>query len=82
MADFIPLKGPVRNGIKTPLTLTQLQGYVEGFIRFIDLPSGDLLVVNEAAQLTSVVNTNATSIAGRLGPIYGNAVLCSPAEIE
>lgn len=44
MATFFPQKGPAQQ-IETPLTLTKLQTLVKGFIKFIDMPTGDVLVV-------------------------------------
>ena len=81
MASFIPTNGPAKE-VKVPLTLTALQTYVGGFIKFIELPSGDLLVVNEAGPSFAEINEQANGLAGRVGPIYGHAVLCSPSEIE
>ena len=81
MARLLPYDGDVRN-VPAPLTLTKLQEYVEGYIRFIELTSGDILVVNEAASEFGLVNHHANQFAGKHGPIYGNAVLCSPSEIE
>lgn len=81
MAKHIPTNGPTKS-VDGPLSLTKLQLLVGGFIRFIDLPSGDFLVVNEAAESVSIINHSASAIAGRVGPIYGDAVLCTPQEIE
>ena len=78
MAKFFPVEGDAQE-VPTPLTLTALQGYVVGWINFIELSSGDVLVVNEMADGWTPMNINATYILGF--PVYGNVVLCSPSEI-
>lgn len=75
MANFIPVDGPVQT-VATPLTMTALQKLVGEPIELVELPSGDLMVMNRIAVSN---NKNATSIAGR--PMYGQIVLCSPEEI-
>lgn len=79
MADYLPASRRIERGIETPLTLTQLQILVGGFIHFIELTSGDLLVVNEAAPELAPINLTASTFAGR--DIYGDVVLCSPKDI-
>jgi hypothetical protein len=80
MASFIPSDDrPVVNGIPVPLTLAALQRYVGGFIRFIELASGDVMVVNEAGPEFAPLNKAATDIAHQ--PIHWHAVLCTPTEI-
>lgn len=80
MADFIPIDKPIQRGIKTPLTLTQLQNYVAGFIQFIETPGGDIVVVNEASLThPTPLNSHASLVANT--PIHGDAVICSPEEI-
>lgn len=81
MATHLPIHQPVVDSIPLPLTLTCLQLLVGGFIRFIELPTGDVLVVNESAAEFAAINPSASSLAGPAGPIYGDAVLCSPTEI-
>lgn len=82
MADHIPAWSPVKRNIPTPLTLTQLQTCVGGFIKFIELSTGDLLVVNEASlDGIAPFNSEASSLAGKAGPIHGDVVFCSPTEI-
>lgn len=81
MAIYLPLDAPVKNNIPTPLTLTALQTYVGGFVKFIELNSGDILVVNDKATEFASINHHANSFARSAGPIYGHAVLCSPSEI-
>lgn len=83
MAEFIPWDKPMRRipDKEIPLTLTQLQGYVGGFIRFVELTCGDVMVVNEAGPAFSTVNHTANDLAGPAGPVYGDVVLCSPEEI-
>jgi hypothetical protein len=78
MARLIPHHGEVRD-VATPLTLTDLQIYVGGFILFIELSSGDLLIVNESAEHFTPMNKTATTIAGQ--PVYGDVVLCESGEI-
>ncbi len=81
MADYIPVNGAIRKDVKTPLTLTALQTFVGGFIRFVELSSGDLMVVNEASvDGLGFLNPNASSLAGY--PVYGSVVMCIPEEIE
>jgi hypothetical protein len=80
MATFFPQEGPAQP-IATPLTLTKLQKLVKGFIKFIDTPSGDILVVNESAPEFARINVTASSLAGKASPVYGDVVLCDPSEI-
>lgn len=77
MASFLPCD---RNAeaANPPLTLTALQVFVGGFIKFVELSSGDLLVVNEV-QTFAPLNQTASRLAGT--PIYGHAVICLPEEI-
>lgn len=78
MATFFPLNGSARQ-LPTPLTLTTLQTCVGGFIRFIDLPSGDIMVVNEASPDLAELNETASSLANR--DVFGDVVLCEPEEL-
>jgi len=80
MADYIPDNAPIRSNIHTPLTLTALQTYVEGFIKFVELQSGDVMIVNEAGPAFAPINQAASKIAGQI--IHGHVILCSPSEIE
>jgi len=80
MAKHIPLNGPAIL-LVTPITLTMLQTCVGGFIKFIELPTGDYMVVNEASEQLAPFNSSASSLAGKAGPIYGDAVLCEPSEL-
>ena len=81
MATFIPAARPTQAAIQpVPLTLTTLQVHVGGFIAFVDLPSGDMLVINEASvDQLAPLNVTASSLAGQ--SIYGDVVLCTPGEI-
>lgn len=79
MADYIPADRPIGRGIETPLTLTKLQTLVGGFIHFVELSSGDLMVVNEAAAQFAPLNPTATIIARR--ETHGDVVVCSPKDI-
>jgi hypothetical protein len=81
VADLIPATRPIRRGVLVPLTLTQLQTFVGGFIRFVELPTGDVIVINEASLDGADYNPTASSIAGKAGPIYGDVIHCSPSEI-
>ncbi len=76
MATFIPMEGPLVHGLTTPLTLTYMQQMVMGFIDFVEIKSGDLMVVNEDAFQ---INSLATTLAGR--EIRGDVILCDPKEI-
>ena len=78
MACFIPCNGPVQHGITTPLDLPFLQGFVGGFIDFVETESGHLMVVNENSE-DSPVNHTATAFAGIA--IHGDAVMCLPGDI-
>lgn len=73
MATYVPVEGK-SIPLERPITLSSLQSYLHGFIDFIDLDFGDILVVNETAFERDPVNTTATLIAGR--PIYGDVILC------
>jgi hypothetical protein len=80
VAVHYPIHGPPKKDIETPLTLTALQLCVGGFIRFIELPSGDILVVNEATlDGIGYENSSASKIAGRA--VLGDVVICHPSEI-
>lgn len=83
MASFIPAKRPMERiaPSEIPLTLAQLQSYVGGFVQFVDLSCGDIMVVNEAGPAFAILNHTANDLAGPAGPIYGDVVLCSPPEI-
>ena len=78
MAYFIPANGPVQAKIETPLTLTLFRAYVGDKIEFIELLSGDILIVNPEGQQ---LNSNANGFIGSQGPVMGDAVLCTPEEI-
>ena len=78
MATYLPAKGKSEK-VDGPLTLTALQTRVKGFIQFVDLPSGDCLVINESQCSYVPVNDSATAMAGY--PIRGDVILCTPEEI-
>ena len=81
MAIFIPHDGPMEHNIDSPLELADLQAWVGGFIGFIDIPSGDTIVV--ADDISSLpLNYTATALAGNGIIIYGHAVLCGPGDIK
>lgn len=79
MADYIPANRPIELNVLTPLTLTALQTFTGGFIKFVDLPSGDILVINESSSDFAPINNTASSIAGR--SIFGDVVRCVSSEI-
>lgn len=84
MARLIRYQGRTERIETVPITLTAFQVHVGGFIDFIELQSGDLLVVNEeinrrAADFVHFSNPTATVIAGI--PVLGDVVLCSPSEV-
>jgi len=82
MAQHVRVNGSVIDDVPTPLTLTALQLFVGGFVYFVELSTGDLMVVNEASRdQIGFYNPTASPLAGKAGPIYGDAILCSPAEI-
>lgn len=81
MADYIPANRPIQRKVDKPLTLTQLQLFVGGFIHFVTLLNGDILVLNEASRdRVGIHNPTASALLGK--PVFGDAVLCSPEEIE
>lgn len=81
MATVLRASGAALAGlIEAPLTLTSLQTTVGGFIRFLELETGDLMVVNEASlDRVGVYNATASSLARQ--PVFGDAVLCLSSEI-
>lgn len=82
MAQHITAAGKIDREIEVPLTLTRMQTLVGGFIRFVCLPNDDLMVVNEAhLDGAAPFNSTASALAGKLGPIHGDVILCSPEEI-
>jgi hypothetical protein len=79
VSAYIPAARPQEQYDK-PLTLTQLQLFVGGFVKFVDLMTGDVMVINEASlDNLGPHNPTASSLAGR--PIFGDVVLCTPSEI-
>lgn len=64
--------------MEAPLTLTAMQIAVGGFIEFIELLSGDTLIVNAASELAPL-NTKASLLIGRA--VNGDVILCDPEEI-
>lgn len=77
MANFIAV-GEYPKVVPGPLTLAALQIYVQGFIAFVELKSGDLMVTNEMSNLASY-NKTASSIAGF--EVFGDVVICSSSEV-
>ena len=76
-SDYVP-----RNGKK--FTLEELQALVGGYIEMVRIP-GDagkrVLFVDEKGKLKGLrPNVRASHLAGQL--IVGNAVLCSPKEVD
>ena len=70
----------MQHGIPTPLSIVDLQEYVSGFVKFINLPGGDCMVVNEESERYVELNQTATVLAKQ--PICGPAILIHPGEIE
>jgi hypothetical protein len=80
VADYIPANRPIQREVETPLTLTQLQLFVGGFIHFVTLLNGDILVTNEASRdHVGIHNPTASTLLGK--PVFGDVVLCSSEEI-
>ncbi|MGH7192224.1 MAG: DUF3846 domain-containing protein [Candidatus Saccharimonadales bacterium] len=80
MATFIPVIGKATGVMSLPLTLTAMQTLVGGFIRFVDLTSGDVMVINESSlDRLGFYNKTASNLAGQ--SIYGDVVVCEPTEI-
>ena len=71
-----------RNGKK--FTLAELQALVGGYIEMVRIPGdagGRVFFVNEEGMLRKLrPNVRASQIAGQL--LVGNAVLCSPKEVD
>jgi len=65
-------------------TLTELQTFVGGYIEYVRLASGHVLVINEEGKLLRLaLNPEATVLAApRIAPdvIVGPALLCSSVE--
>jgi hypothetical protein len=80
MAHFIPVDNQMQHGIVTPLSLTDLQTYVNGFVKFINLQGGDCMAVHEDSDEFGEVNQTATMLSGRT--ICGHAVLFHSGELE
>lgn len=87
------------NGVYTPETvevkpksgktfsLSELQGFVEGYIEIVDLRNGKIMVVNEEGKLKDLpFNHAATKIYAETysnrDVIVGNALVCESTEIE
>ena len=87
------------NGVYTPETvevkpksgktfsLSELQGFVEGYIEIIDLRNGKIMVVNEEGKLKDLpFNHAATKIYAETysnrDVIVGNALVCKSTEIK
>jgi hypothetical protein len=82
MATYLPATrdGQQIDPHHVPLSLTALQTLVGGFIRFVDLQSGDVMVINEASlDRLGFYNKTASTVAGQ--SIYGDVVVCEPQEI-
>ena len=80
MAHFIPVDSQMQHGISTPLSIVSLQGYVQGFVKFVNLPNGDCMAVHENSDDYAEVNRTASALAGQA--ICGPAVLFHPGELE
>lgn len=87
------------NGVYTPETvevkpksgktfsLSELQGFVEGYIEIVELKDGKIMVVNEEGKLKDLpFNHAATDLFAQTYSngdiIVGNALLCNKSEID
>ncbi len=78
MATLIPTDGPLEHNLQCPISLQSFQKYLGGFVDFLELDKGHLLlVVNEKG---GDKNTTASAFAGM--DIFGPAILCEPSDIE
>lgn len=80
MAKFIPVDGQVQP-LDAPLTLTVLSRMVGGEIEFIELRTGDMMVIQKDSWFRLPINHTASVFAGLKPPVCGSAILCSPDEI-
>lgn len=79
MAKWIKDNGEFETLNDVPLSLTDLQNAVGGFIRFINLKSDEILVINESSPEYGQLNKHASLLANQ--SIYGHVVLLEPWEI-
>jgi hypothetical protein len=80
MALFIPHDTRCSK-ITGTLTLTRIRSIVGASATPIELSSGDLLFVSELSH--DPLNENAMAFVGcRDTHVYGDALLCSPSELE
>lgn len=87
------------NGVYTPETvevkpksgktfsLSELQGFVDGYIEIVELKDGKIMVVNEEGKLKDLpFNHTATKIYAEtysnMDVIVGNALVCEPNELD
>jgi hypothetical protein len=78
MASLITANG-FANEVTSPLELHELQILVGGYIKYVNLTEGRVLVVQELAFKYHPVNETATKLAGKT--IHGDVVLCSGSEL-
>jgi hypothetical protein len=79
MAQFIPLGGAVYE-VRAVLDIGDLQQFVGGFVRFMDIGSGNHVVCHEDAELVYSKNALASSLSQR--PVHGPAIICRMKELE
>ena len=70
------------NDVKA-FTLEEMQKYVGGYIEFVHLKHGDIMVINEEGKLNAFrINDKATEIFqkdfGEIDVIVGNVLITSP----
>lgn len=68
-------------------SLSELQGFVEGYIEIVELKDGKIMIVNEEGKLKDLpFNHAATKIYAETysnrNIIVGNALVCKSTEIE
>lgn len=89
MAIFIPVDGNEREVLPKngrAFSLKEMQALVEGYIEFIYLPDGRILVINEEGKMKGMqYNFKASMYANEAGIahedfVVGPAILCSNEE--
>lgn len=78
MASLITAAGFAQE-VKSPLELHDLQLLVGGFVKFVNLDEGRMIVVQELAVKHRPINETASKLAGL--PIHGDVVVLSGEEI-
>ena len=78
MARFIPHDGEMYE-VATTLEIGELQRFVGGLVRFIDIGFGDNVVCHEDAEIVYPENVSATSLYHQ--PFYGPVAVCNMKEL-